>query len=180
MYLAGECSDASRRLVEDYLRHHPERAAAADEPAFPAVSPPADLELRMLERARRLRERRNSLLGAALACSYAVFLFRFKGPDIVFLAYRDAPLLAWLLLSAGLFLWLWFLQSSSELANTGLLGAPRSPAAKATWALGGAAAFIPYGFAASHQTGWELTANLAAIGGFTGIAVGQALGRVKS
>ena len=179
LYLAGEASEDSRRLVEDFLRANPAAGVMA-EVALPSSLPPPDLDRRMLERARALHDRRGLLLGMALAVSYAVFTFRFKGKDVVFLLYRDAPWLALVLLAVALGIWLAFLSTCRRLDRTGLPGTPKSVPARGVWMAGGAAAFLPYAFVASERTGWELTANFLVVGGFTGAAVGMALGRVSS
>lgn len=181
LYLTNEASPASRALVEEFLKAHPEMRAGGFVLDLPSqAAPPPDLDRRMLERARTLNERHSLLLWGALACSYSVFSFRFKGKEIVFQVYRDVPALAWVLLLIALLLWIGFLLTGRQLQRTGLLSAPRSAGARGVWALGGAAAMLPYSFMVSAWTGWEVTGQSIAVGAFIGVAFGAGLGFTPS
>jgi hypothetical protein len=84
LYLAGEASPATQRLVDDYARTHPEFAAAlrsATELNLPAppAGPSPDLELAALKRTREYFLLRSIFMGAGIFFSLAPFVFRF-GP----------------------------------------------------------------------------------------------------
>lgn len=181
LYLANEASPATRALVDEFLKLNPEHRSGGFSLEFPSdPGAPADLDRRMIERAQKLNERHGLFLWGALACSYSVFSFRFKGKEIVFQIYRDLPALAWALLLIALALWVAFVVTSRELQRTGLLGSPRSAGARSVWAVAGAAALLPYSFVTSVQTGWELTGPGLAVGAFTGMAIGASLGFMPS
>lgn len=115
LYDAGEASEDSRALVEEFLRDNPEvhreisdRSALADSLAtLPIPSPGPTLERITLERTRRYIRTRNILVGLAIALWIVPFTFTF-GPDGVrWILWRDNPILAVLcvvastLISAG-------------------------------------------------------------------------------
>ena len=72
LYLAGEASQASRALVDAYMKEFPDIAErvrqAAAEPltALPPASPSPDLEMRSLRRTMRLLTWQRWLLGLAI------------------------------------------------------------------------------------------------------------------
>ncbi|MEK7317090.1 MAG: hypothetical protein AAB011_12985 [Candidatus Eisenbacteria bacterium] len=109
LYEAGEASEDSRALVEDFLRDHPEarreiseRLALANSLATPPLpSPSPNLERDTLERTRRYIRTRNILVGLAIALWIVPFTFTF-GPDGVrWILWRDNPLLAVLCIVAS-------------------------------------------------------------------------------
>jgi hypothetical protein len=83
LYAAGEASPATRALVEEYLREHPETAARVNAPVVSAQpAPAADAGLRVLSHARRLILWRMGLLGFAITTMLVPFSFRFDGNSI--------------------------------------------------------------------------------------------------
>ena len=115
LYQAGEASEDSRALVDEFLRDNPdyqreisERSALADSLATQSLPPPdPNLERTTLERTRRYIRTRNILVGLAIALWIIPFTFTF-GPDGVrWILWRDNPILAVLcvvastLISAG-------------------------------------------------------------------------------
>jgi anti-sigma factor RsiW len=109
LYLAGEASPGTRKLLEDYLRDHPEfaatirdaaaRSAALLQAADEAVRP--DHERATLERVRRFNHRRRVLLGLAIGFTLTVCAFGFDGSHIRWFMPRDNPLQAMLFLFAA-------------------------------------------------------------------------------
>ena len=98
--LAGEASDDTKRLIEEYLRTDPVLAADAarakaprlDLPLTPAPSRTA--EKQALDETRRLLKNRTSTL--VIACLFTVlpFSFAFEGSRVSFIILRDAPIIA--------------------------------------------------------------------------------------
>ena len=81
IYLSGEASPATRRLVEEYLARDPELAKRVREPgsesfAKLAPPPPPELELRSLIRTRRLLGVQKWLFGLAIAFTAFAFATR--------------------------------------------------------------------------------------------------------
>ncbi len=110
LYEAGEASEDSRALVEEFLRDNPEvqreiseRSALADSHATPPLAPPdPNLERATLERTRRHIRIRNFLVGLAIALWIIPFIMFSFGPDGVrWILWRDNPLLAVLCIVAS-------------------------------------------------------------------------------
>jgi anti-sigma factor RsiW len=102
LYLAGEASDGTRKLVEEYLRDHPEFAATVRESAARSAAlldaadaqVPPDHEKATLERVRRFNQRRRVLLGLAMGLALSVFAFGFQDNHIRWFMPRDSPMQA--------------------------------------------------------------------------------------
>jgi anti-sigma factor RsiW len=110
LYLAGEASPDTRRLLEDYLQQHPEFAAdvqaAADRStallqAAGTGAPLPDHEKATLERVRRFNHRRTLLVALALGTLLTSLAFSFDGDRIRWIMLRDSPVQALLLLVAA-------------------------------------------------------------------------------
>ncbi|MBI4908613.1 MAG: hypothetical protein HY820_33645 [Acidobacteria bacterium] len=151
LYLAGEASDDTRRLVEEYLRAHPEELPADEQISLPTVDPPAAVEMASLDRARKLYGRRSVALASALALSYAVFSFRFNRIGLSFVLFRDLPAVAWVLLAAAAMMWVVFVVLHLRWAATGLAGGGHF--VKGVWMMGGALAGLAIGRAVHRRAG---------------------------
>jgi hypothetical protein len=124
LYLAGEVSTATRTLVEDYLRHHPELAERAergesDPPTMAEVKPPEELGLRTLRRTRRLLARERWLLAFALMFTGFTFSFHFTivgdhGDGLHWLMADNPPAAAACAVAAGV-LWVAFWRHRRQL-----------------------------------------------------------------
>jgi hypothetical protein len=173
VYLAGEASADTRRLVEECLAKDPEmaeRVKAARAFSIPTAAPPPDLERRALDRTRRLLSRKNNLLGFAMLFTYVPlsFAYSFAGKNVTFVLFRDMPVVAGILLQIGIYGWIVFLYTCWQLRATGLQPA-KNWRTLALWALGGIAAGTPIVILLSVWTGWSYAFWL--IGVFAGIAV---------
>ncbi len=102
LYQAGEASEDSRALVEEFLRDNPDcqreisqRSALTDSFSAQELPPPdPNLERATLERTRRYIRTRNILVGLAIALWIIPFTFTF-GPDgLRWILWRDNPILA--------------------------------------------------------------------------------------
>lgn len=99
LYLAGEASDDTRALLEEYLQRNPTFAAAVREQAEKSTlllggltaGPSADHEKETLQRVRRFNRRRANLLGLATAATLMPLAFVFEGGHIRWLMLRDNP-----------------------------------------------------------------------------------------
>ena len=100
VYLAGEASADTRRLVEDYLATDPVLAADVvraqgrplDLPVTPA--PPPSAEKHALDATRQLLKNRTSTLAIACLFTLLPFSFVFEGSRVTFVVLRDAPVIA--------------------------------------------------------------------------------------
>lgn len=152
LYLAGEASPGTRRLVEEYLEANPGEHPPAEAFSLPPAAPPANTEMASLRRTREVYNRRTTALACAIAVSCAIFSFRFdSGRGLTFLLYRDLPATAWLLLAAGIGIWSHFLSLHRRWLQTGLPGAV--PRKLFLWLIGGALAVQPYAFMIQHRFG---------------------------
>jgi anti-sigma factor RsiW len=110
VYLAGEASADTRRLVERYLETDAElaahvaraRAHPLDLPATPA--PPPSAEKQALDATRQLLKTRTSTLVVACLFTLLPFSFVFEGSHVTFVVLRDAPViaLAWWMTAAAM------------------------------------------------------------------------------
>ena len=102
LYQAGEASEDSRALVEEFLSGNPdfqrevlERAALADSiPPQTLLSPGPNVEKSALERTRRYLRARIVMLSLAIACWLIPFSFAFDGHGLRWILWRDNPGLA--------------------------------------------------------------------------------------
>ena len=100
VYMAGEASADTRRLVLQYLQTDPALAAdvaraehhALDLPVTTAPSPTA--EKRALDATRQLLKNRTSTLVVACLFTVLPLSFVFDGSHLTFVVLRDAPVIA--------------------------------------------------------------------------------------
>jgi anti-sigma factor RsiW len=126
LYLAGEASPASRRLVEEHLAAHPELARLARAATDPEVArlasapPPPSAGKAALDAARRRLRRRGWLMGCAIFTTLLPFSIRGGSAGIQFFLLHEAPATAALsAIAAGAF-WIAFWRVSRQLRVTGL------------------------------------------------------------
>jgi hypothetical protein len=104
LYLAGDASADTTRLVEDFLAADGEFAAMVKQSAMlrlePLPGPPAGGEMRALLRTRRLVKRRSWYLGLAVACMLTPLTFFFNEHGLVWVMWRDSFPMA-------VFFWIW-------------------------------------------------------------------------
>jgi anti-sigma factor RsiW len=113
LYLAGEASDDTRALLEEYLRQNPAFAAEVREQAEKnaallgglSVGPSADHEKETLQRVRRFTRRRATLLGVSLATTMMPLSFGVTD-HIHWWMLRDNPNLAITFWIAALGCWI--------------------------------------------------------------------------
>jgi anti-sigma factor RsiW len=111
VYLAGEASTDTRRLVEEYLQTDPALAAdvarakgrTLDLPGTPA--PPPAAEKQALDATRQLLKHRTSTLVVACLFTVLPFTFVFQGDRVTFIVLRDAPLIAIAWWATALVMW---------------------------------------------------------------------------
>lgn len=134
LYMAGEASADTVRLVEEYLARHPQLRMAAAEcvPVLDATAPP-HLEKRTVDHTRRLLTRKNNWLGAAIFLTLVPFSFRSGDSGVNAVLYRDLPGLAAAAVALSLVAWGLFLLTLRRLNATGL-PAPRSWPTRLGWA----------------------------------------------
>ncbi|MDQ1349042.1 MAG: hypothetical protein QG573_2420 [Acidobacteriota bacterium] len=128
LYLAGEASPATRRLVDEHLAADPELARLVRAAADPelsrlatAVAPPAPTAGKVaLDTTRRLLRWRAWLMGCAIFATVLPYSFRGNETGIQFFLLRDAPGTAAVSFAAAAGLWLAFWRVSRRLRVTGL------------------------------------------------------------
>jgi len=142
VYLAGEASNDTKVLVEDFLAHDPElrdQAAAQGANPLPPLSRPEgmeSLEMATLDRTRRLLSRKTWLFASSLLLSLIPMSFEVKGGKIVYLVARDQPVAAIAWLVVALVGWIAYLSTCRQLSATGLQPS-RKWGARFRWALTG-------------------------------------------
>ncbi len=115
LYVAGECSPDTKRLVAGYLQTHPDLKQQAQQIAanlLPATAPPRlkqDDELKSLQKTRRLLRLRSVLLAGAIFFSLVPFSFG-NVNGISFFMLTDSPGSALIYGGIGLGFWIaWYL-----------------------------------------------------------------------
>jgi hypothetical protein len=157
LYIAGEVSPDTQRLVEEYLAQDPTLANAIESARgvrLPPVEAPPDLERRALENTRRLLGRRSWLASLSLVLSFAPLWYTFEKGQVTFLLFRDAPWLAVLLLAAAAFSWVRFFLVCRRLQATGMQPR-RGNKARGLWLLTAYLVGYPYAVVIYSLTGWS-------------------------
>lgn len=101
LYLAGEASPATRRLIENHAREHPafrsrlEAAAAVSLDAIAHDGPSGDLELLTLRKARQFLFLRAIFWAGGVLFTLLPFLFTFGDGGVRFLVLGRHPGLVW-------------------------------------------------------------------------------------
>lgn len=115
-YFSGESSAATRALVEDYFREHPDfegAARSANQPLEGLKVPFAELdaakEKLALERARQVTEARGAFLWLAICFTGILSLFWIRGHKIVWIMWHDSPMLGGVFALMAGFFWLLYL-----------------------------------------------------------------------
>ncbi len=116
LYVAGEASADTVKLVDDALAADPALAAEAevlrraDPAAVPDVARRPDHDRVALQRIREAVRERSVLLAAAIFLSLVPWSFYFAGGEFKFLLIRDAPSMGVAALAAAAGAWVgWFL-----------------------------------------------------------------------
>jgi hypothetical protein len=128
LYLAGEASPATRKLVEEHLAANPELALLADaagDPGLSGLNRPTDLpepsvQKTALDSTRRLLRRRSWLMGGAIFTTLLPFSIHGGEGGIRFFLLRDAPGSAALSFAAAALLWFAYWRVAKRLRVTGL------------------------------------------------------------
>lgn len=123
LYEAGEGSVDTRRLVEEYLKEHPDTLAAASVDtrlrAEPASRPEKERRA-SLERTRSLIKTRSIFFGAALASNLMPFSFAFSGDAVTWFMWRDAPGTAAVLMGISIGCWIAYFRALNQLRVSGM------------------------------------------------------------
>lgn len=121
--LSGEASPESRRLVDDYVRDHPEFARllqSNDE--LDVILPPQvhDREMESLKRTKEMLRLKSILLGMAIAFTLLPLAIVFRNGAITFFMLRDATGAAVGLWCVAVASWVAYFVISRSLRTTGL------------------------------------------------------------
>jgi hypothetical protein len=181
IYMSGEASADTRRLVEEYLAADPEmadRVKASQSLAIPVATPPPDLERRALDQTRRLLSRKHVLLWLAMFMSYIPVSFSFNpGDPALHFRYLDRPLEALPFVALAIVFWTMFLITCRRLRGTGLEPLRRWQT-RTLWILGGMAAALPFLTLLSYWTGHKLLYYVPVFGSIA-LMIGEKLGQVS-
>jgi anti-sigma factor RsiW len=130
IYLAGEASQDTKELVEEFMRQDPEVASAVEaqkrelgsqrELLQSACAPSADHELRTLAQTRLLMERQKWLMALALMLTAFPFSFVFSDRHLIFMIVRDQPELAVASWLGAAILWVLYFIARRRLRVAGL------------------------------------------------------------
>lgn len=124
LYEAGEGSADTRRVVEDYLREHPDIASThtgTDTMLKSMGSGHVERDRRKtLERTRGLLLRRQTFFGLALGCTLMSFTFAFEGTRMTWFMWRDAPTQAGMLMAVGIGCWIGYFRTRTQLQVAGM------------------------------------------------------------
>lgn len=111
-YFSGEASAATRDLVEEYFRKHPdfEKAARATGSALDSLKPAlasrdAEQEKSALEKTRRLLQTRAAFFWLALLYSFIPFVFRIHNHKIVWLTFEHSRIVGVLFIVLAVVFW---------------------------------------------------------------------------
>jgi hypothetical protein len=181
VYLTGEASEDTRRLVEEWLVRDPELAESVKSAGgftVPHTTPPAGLEIRALDRTRKLLSRKNYLLWFSLLLTYLPLSFGYNltTKHLTYVMFWDYPALAGVFLVLGIQGWIAFLYTCHQLQGTGLEPA-NSWGKRLAWGLGGMAVWFPIMTCLAAWTGMRLPLYLLVLFGLLGIQVGEKLGQ---
>ncbi len=124
LYEAGEASPDTRRLVEEYLRTHPETStgtAASDALLTrPAVARPEAERREALERARVLISRRQWFFGLALGCTLMPLSISGSEGGVTWFMLRDETGIASIFIAAAIGFWIGYFRVRSQLRVAGM------------------------------------------------------------
>ncbi len=158
VYAAGEASADTQALVERYLAQDAELRALADAARrvqLPGAEHPEGmqaLEVRTLNRTRRLLARKSFILGIALTFTCLPMTTVFQQGKIEFVLARDYPDMASGLLLNAVIAWIVYLDTCRRLRATGLEGG-HAGYSRFLWALVGLALGLPAMLVAQHWAG---------------------------
>ncbi len=127
LYLAGEASEDTCKLVEAYVQENPSfrefvnRMEETDNLLVKTKSgPDADMEKVTFERARKQLRRRNLVLGVAIAYSIAPFSFFYGSNGYNWIMLRDAPVMGSVFLVTAIACWIAYFFFWKETRRSGL------------------------------------------------------------
>lgn len=122
IYLSGEASAETRKLVEGYAAGHADYAAALNAVVPAAVQTASEMEgeMKALKRTKEFLLLRTVFLVMAVAFTMSLGLFTFNSEGVTFLLYRDAPGVFWAFTGVAAASWAAWIVMRLELAKTGL------------------------------------------------------------
>lgn len=193
VYLAGEASEETRSLVEEFLAADPElrELAAAEGFTMPELAPVTDsdeLEKQALNRTCRLLSRKNWLMGVSLiltAVPLGLYFYfdsaSFSGAEPVAVSTSVAVAMA-IALAGGLTGWVRFLQTCRRLKVAGFEPA-RSWGRRFQWFLTGFLVVLSVETLIVSWMGWswnDVPGSAPMFGGLAFALIGQHLGQIST
>jgi anti-sigma factor RsiW len=125
VYLAGDASADTRRVVEAFLAGDPELAREVEEArsgpiALPATPPPSTGEKQALDATRQLLKHRTSTMAVAILFTLLPFSFAVEDSHLKFLLFRDAPTIAIAWWATAAVMWVWHFRIRARVRVSGL------------------------------------------------------------
>lgn len=123
VYLAGEASDDTKRLVDEFLQADPEFAELIAEQKQPLeksnINLPKENEMKTLEDTKSLLRKRTFYLAFAIFFTLFTVSFRFGSGGVQWL-WADSPIVAVACLIVGVVMWIGYARTNRGLNGSGL------------------------------------------------------------
>lgn len=122
VYLAGEASEDTRILVDEFLKENPEFAELITEQSKPLektnINLPKDNEMKTLENTKSLLRKRSLYLGFAIFFTLFSVSFRFGAGGLQWM-WADSPIVAIVCMIVGVLMWVNYLRTNRSLNGSG-------------------------------------------------------------
>ncbi len=185
VYLAGEASNDTKALVEDFLSRDADLRAEADEAmAVPgsafSVGMGEKLEWETLAKTRGLLRRRSMLAGISWGFTLLPLSFGYTPRGLEFAMFRDYPWIALASCVCAIASWAAFLMTCHRLQTTGFVS-PVRMATRVVWGLLGAALSTSLVLTVGTLLGRHPNPALTiAVGSAIAVAIGERLNQVAT
>jgi hypothetical protein len=121
LYLAGEASPATRRLVDEHAKQDPAFARALNAPSMSrSPAPPRAADLAVLQKTQSLLRWKSWILGIAIFLSLTPLSIVFLDGKLVFFLIRDAPRQGIAMWIAAIAAWIGYLMLRKRTSVSGL------------------------------------------------------------
>ncbi|MEP7135195.1 MAG: hypothetical protein ABI904_09710 [Chloroflexota bacterium] len=123
VYLAGEASDDTCKLIDEFLKQDPDFAKLIAEQETPLAESPTIIlkenEMQTLEKTKKLLWQRSMYMGFAIFFTLFTVAFKF-GPEGVHWIWEGTPIQAVVCVAVGILMWVKYAQTSRTLQGSDL------------------------------------------------------------
>ncbi|GAB1471461.1 hypothetical protein MASR2M66_23390 [Chloroflexota bacterium] len=123
VYLAGEASEDTRKLVDDFLQEDPQFAELITEHNQPFEKPIINIskenEMKTLENTKSLLRKRSLYLAFAIVFTLSTVSVKFDANGIQWM-WADSPIVAVVFLAVGVLMWVNYVRTNRSLNGSGL------------------------------------------------------------